>query len=148
MSAEATSGAADNPGQSARLLDLSMPAERTALATVTAAVSDTLARLLIPEDKQFEILLAVQEALANAVVHGCKNDASKEVRCQMESYPNGRILIVVTDPGAGFAPEQLPDPNHLENLEADHGRGVYMIRRLMDEVSFGNNGSEIRMWKY
>jgi serine/threonine-protein kinase RsbW len=148
MSAEAKSGAADEPGQFARVLDVRIPGDRTAVAAVTDKLSDKLEQMQVPEDKQLEILLAVQEALANAVIHGCKNDASKEIRCHMERYPDGRILIVVADPGPGFVPERLPDPNHPENLEADHGRGVHLIRQLMDEVSFENNGNEIRMWKY
>lgn len=148
MSAEATSDAVDQPGQFARVLDMRIPGDRTAVAAVTDKLSEKLEQMQFPEDKQLEIVLAVQEALANAVVHGCKNDASKEVRCHVERYPNGRILIVVADPGPGFVPEGLPDPNHPENLEADHGRGVHLIRQLMDEVSFENNGNEIRMWKY
>lgn len=148
MSAEPTSGGPDEPGQFARVLDVRIPGDRTAVMAVTDKLSDKLEQMQVPEDKQLEILLAVQEALANAVLHGCKNDASKEVRCHMERYPDGRILIVVADPGPGFAPERLPDPNHPENLEADHGRGVHLIRQLMDEVSFENNGNEIWMWKY
>lgn len=148
MSAEAISGAADESGQLGQMFDLRIPADRAVLTAVGATISDKLEQMRISEDKQLEILLAVQEALANAVVHGCNNDPSKEIRCRMERYPNGRILIVVTDPGPGFAPERLPDPNHPENLESDHGRGVYLIRKLMDEVSFENKGNEIRMWKY
>lgn len=148
MSTEATSGAADEPGQFARVFDLRIPADRTALTAVTDTLSDKLEQMHVPEDKQLEILLAVQEALTNALVHGCNNDASKEIRCRMERYADGRILIVVTDPGPGFVPARVPDPSHPDNLEADHGRGVYLIRHLMDKVLFENNGNEIRMWKY
>jgi serine/threonine-protein kinase RsbW len=54
----------------------------------------------------------------------------------------------VTDPGPGFSPELLSDPKRSENLYADHGRGVYLIRQLMDEVHFEHGGNELRMWKY
>lgn len=148
MSAEPTPGATDNSDQVTRVLDLRMPGDRAMLASTTDIISDKLAQLHVPEEKQLEIILAVQEALANAVVHGCKNDASKEVRCQMELHSNGRILIVITDPGPGFVTGHLNNPTDAGNLYADHGRGVYMIHELMDEVSFENNGSEIRMWKY
>jgi serine/threonine-protein kinase RsbW len=57
-------------------------------------------------------------------------------------------VITVTDPGPGFRPEDLADPKQQENLYADHGRGVYLIRQLMDQVDFENPGNEIRMWKY
>jgi serine/threonine-protein kinase RsbW len=146
MSAEPGSG----PENSAlsELLDLSMPADSEAIAAVVDTITESLAQLDVPEQKRFEVALAVQEALANAVVHGCENDASKQVRCQLKSDPNGRIVIIVTDPGPGFSPELLSDPKRSENLYADHGRGVYLIRQLMDEVHFEHGGNELRMWKY
>src|SRR5271166_1566034 len=130
------------------LLDLSVPANSEAIATVVDAISQSLAQLNVPEQKRFEVALAVQEALANAVVHGCGNDPSKQIRCRLQSNPEGRILISVTDPGPGFNPERLPDPKQDGNVYADHGRGVYLIRQLMDEVQIARPGNEIRMWKY
>jgi len=130
------------------LLDRSMPADSEAIATVVDAISETLAQLEVPEQKRLEVALAVQEALANAVVHGCGNDPSKQVRCRLKSDPQGRILIIVADPGPGFSPNLLSDPTRRENLHADHGRGVYLIRQLMDEVHFELGSNEIRMWKY
>jgi len=140
----------DGPENSALsgLVDLSMPADSEAIAAVVDAISEALTQLEVPEQKRFEVALAVQEALANAVVHGCGNDASKQVRCQLKSDPRGRIVIIVTDPGPGFSPDLLSDPMRHENLYADHGRGVYLIRQLMDEVHFEHRGNEIRMWKY
>ena len=146
MPPESSSGPENNT--LSELLDRSMPADPGAVAAVVDTISETLARLDVPEQKRFEVALAVQEALANAVVHGCGNDPSKHIRCQVKSAPNGRIVIIVTDPGPGFRPDQLPDPKRGENLQADHGRGVYLIRQLMDEVQFGSNGNEVRMWKY
>ncbi len=141
------SSAPENSGLSERL-DLSVPADAEAIASVVDAISETLEHLEVPEQKRFEIALAVQEALANAVVHGCGNDSSKQVRCRLQSNPEGRILISVTDPGPGFSPERLRDPKQEENVYADHGRGVYLIRQLMDEVQIERPGNEIRMWKY
>lgn len=145
---EATFGARDNTGKSLGKLELRMFASRSGLTTITDSVSEKLADLRIPEEKQYEILLAVQEALANAIIHGCKDDPLKEVRCEMEWYADGRVLMVVADPGDGFAPDDVAHPVHPDNLHADHGRGVYLIRQLMDEVSFHGRGNEIRMWKY
>ena len=90
----------------------------------------------------------MQEALANAVVHGCNGDPSKTIRCRLNKDQQGHIVITVTDPGPGFRPEALNDPQQPENLYGDHGRGVYLIRQLMDEVQFDRGGSEIKMWKY
>jgi serine/threonine-protein kinase RsbW len=141
-----SSGRSDSPLSD--LLDLSVPANSGAIASVVDTISETLTRLEVPEQKRLEVALAIQEALANAVVHGCGNDPSKLVRCRVQFGTGGRIVIIVTDPGPGFSPERIPDPRQNENLQADHGRGVYLIRQLMDEVQFERRGSEIRMWKY
>lgn len=141
------SGGPERPSLS-ELLDRSVPADPEAIGTVVDAISETLERLEVPEQKRFEVALAVQEALANAVVHGCGNDPSKQVRCRMKTDALGRIVIIVTDPGPGFHPEHVPDPKQRDNLNSDHGRGVYLIQQLMDEVHFERNGNEIKMWKY
>jgi serine/threonine-protein kinase RsbW len=130
------------------LLNLQMPAESASVTAITDAISEALVRLKVPEEKQLEIGLAVQEALVNAVVHGCNNDPSKEIQCRLQRDARGRIAIIVTDPGPGFSPELLSNPKQGDNVYADHGRGVYLIRQLMDEVHFENGGNEIRMWKY
>ena len=148
MSAESSAGGKDKDRELSSLLDLRMPGDSGAISDVSDAISATLTQLDVPEEKRLEIALAVQEALANAVVHGCKNDSSREVRCRLARDPNGRIVITVTDPGHGFRPEDLSNPKRPENLYADHGRGVYLIRQLMDEVHFENGGNQIRMWKY
>lgn len=146
MPDELSGGPEDNA--LSELLDIRMPADSEAIATVVDSVSETLTRLEVLEQKRLEIALAVQEALANAVVHGCGNDPSKDVRCRLQSDSSGRIVIIVTDPGPGFNPNALPDPKRSENLYGGHGRGVYLIRELMDDVSFECSGREIRMWKY
>jgi serine/threonine-protein kinase RsbW len=130
------------------LLHLTIPADSEAVASASDAVASTLEQLAVPEQKRLEIVLAVQEALANAVVHGCGNDSSKNVACRLQCEDEGRIVITVTDPGPGFSPESIAAPTRSENLHTDHGRGVYLIRQLMDEVRFARAGSEIRMWKY
>jgi serine/threonine-protein kinase RsbW len=130
------------------LLNLSLPASSESIATITSAISEIMERLEIPEQKRFEIDLAVQEALTNAVVHGCDGDPSKTITCKLNGDPKGRLVISVTDPGPGFRPESIPDPKRAEGLYGDHGRGVYLIRQLMDEVQFEHGGAEIKMWKY
>jgi serine/threonine-protein kinase RsbW len=148
MSSESSAAGAHNDRELTTVLDLSMPGAKDAVSGVTDTVSAALTRLNVPEEKCMEIALAVQEALANAVIHGCQNDASKQIRCRLEWHRDGRIVIVVTDPGSGFRVEDVADPNRPEGVYADHGRGVYLIRQLMDEVHFENGGNQIRMWKY
>jgi serine/threonine-protein kinase RsbW len=145
---QSDSSARPRSDELSELLNLRMPAKAASIVAITNAISELLVRFNVPEEKQLEVGLAVQEALTNAVVHGCNNDPSKEIQCRLQRDLQGRIAIIVTDPGPGFSPERLPDPKQGENVYADHGRGVYLIRQLMDEVHFENGGNEIRMWKF
>lgn len=148
MSAESSARGKDKDDDLFTLLDVRMPGDTSAIAGVTDAVTATLLQFDVPEEKRFEIALAVQEALANAVVHGCENDPSQEVRCRLERGSDGRILIIVTDPGPGFTAKDPSAPVQTDNLYAGSGRGVYLIRQLMDEVRFENGGNQIKMWKF
>lgn len=130
------------------IFDLTIPADKEAIATLADAADAALARCAIPEQKRLEIGLALHEALANAIVHGCNNDPTKRVHCRCSCDPNQRVLVVVTDPGPGFPTVTLPDPKAENNLYADHGRGVYLMRQLMDDLEFAGGGNQIRMWKY
>jgi len=99
------------------------------------------------DGKEQAIELALSEALANAVVHGCKSDPSKVVECDVACDQNHSLLIVVRDPGEGFDPGSIPNPVVGQNIYSGHGRGVYLITQLMDEVKFLKNGTEIHMIK-
>jgi len=97
--------------------------------------------------KEFEIEIALREALANAVRHGCGHDATKEVEACVACDESRGMLIVVRDPGPGFDPHAIPSPTVGQNIFRAHGRGIYLINQLMDEVSFEQGGTEIRMLK-
>jgi serine/threonine-protein kinase RsbW len=97
--------------------------------------------------KEFEIETSLREALVNAVVHGCKRDPGKKIQCCVACEDTRGLLIVVRDPGPGFDPAALPSPIIGQNLFASHGRGIYMINQLMDEVRFQHGGTEIHMRK-
>ena len=84
--------------------------------------------------KEFEIEMALREALANAVLHGCKGDPSKRIECTVSGDQENGITIVVRDPGSGFDPASLPSPTEDANLHSEHGRGILLINELMDEV--------------
>ncbi len=91
--------------------------------------------------------LALREALSNAMLHGNRLDARKlvHVRCCCECDKG--VLIVVRDQGHGFDPNGVPDPLAFENLDAEHGRGIHLMKLAMDEVSFERQGTEVRMRK-
>ena len=120
------------------------------LEALTPAVEEVMAvarQMECSQGKEFEIETALREALANAIRHGCQNDPDKRVEVCVACDPARGILIVVRDPGAGFDPTSIPSPVRGRNLYRHHGRGIYLINQLMDEVSFDKGGTEIRMLK-
>jgi serine/threonine-protein kinase RsbW len=98
-------------------------------------------------ENEFEIGLALREALANAVLYGCANDPSEKIQLCVSCDDDRGILIVVRDPGEGFDPAGLPSPVIGQNVFSKGGRGIFLINQLMDEVQFGRGGTEIRMVK-
>ena len=91
--------------------------------------------------------LALREALNNAVVHGNRLDAHKLVHVRCRCKVGEGISLIVSDQGQGFDPRTIPDPLTVENLDADHGRGIHLMKLAMDEVSFEQRGSEVHMRK-
>jgi serine/threonine-protein kinase RsbW len=128
-------------------LSVTLSADRNAIPPVVQGVMELVREMKCAEGKEDDIELALTEALANAVVHGAKGDASKTIECDVACDENRGMLIVVRDPGEGFDPKTIPSPMHGENLFSDHGRGIYLINQLMDEVKFTKNGTEIHMLK-
>ena len=95
--------------------------------------------------KEEDVRLAIDEALTNAVVHGCRKDPTKTIQCCVACDERRGMLIIVRDPGPGFDPSQVPSPIVGENLYATHGRGIFLINQIADEVRFERDGTEIHM---
>ena len=95
--------------------------------------------------KEREVEVALIEALANAVQHGCKNDPSKLVEVCVACDDSRGLLIVIRDPGPGFDPSSIPNPVVGQNLFSTHGRGIFLINQLVDEVHYEKGGTEIHM---
>jgi serine/threonine-protein kinase RsbW len=91
--------------------------------------------------------LALREALNNAVVHGNRLDARKLVHVRCRCRVGKGISISVSDHGQGFDASSVPDPVAVENLLAEHGRGIHVMKLTMDEVSFEQRGAKVHMWK-
>ncbi len=98
-------------------------------------------------ENEFEISLALREALANAVVYGCGNDREKKIQVSVCCDDERGILIAVRDPGEGFDPAVLPSPIVGQNIFSKGGRGIFLINQLMDAVRFERGGTEIHMLK-
>ena len=120
----------------------------------TGAISPTveqLMRLIEPwcciVGDESTVELALREALNNAVIHGNGMDPNKlvEIRCRCERGKG--VWLIVRDQGRGFDPSTVPNPLTPQGLVAEHGRGIHLIKLLMDEVSFKRGGSEVHMRK-
>ncbi len=96
---------------------------------------------------EIEVEISLREALANGVVHGNHEDPGKRVYVECRCVPNEEVSIVVRDEGAGFNSTELPDPTAAEQLQSMHGRGIYLMKTLMDEVHFERGGTSVHMRK-
>jgi serine/threonine-protein kinase RsbW len=128
-------------------LKVTLTADKNAVDPLVRSVMDIVRQMQCAEGKEDAIELALAEALANAVVHGCESDPSKIIECDVACDQTHGMLIVVRDPGKGFDPATLPSPVSGQQVFSDHGRGIYLINQLMDEVRFLKNGTEIHMIK-
>ncbi|HTW32422.1 MAG TPA: ATP-binding protein [Candidatus Sulfotelmatobacter sp.] len=126
---------------------VTLAADRRSVDPVVAQVMESVREMKGVDGKEDAIELALQEALANAVVHGAKEDPSKVVECLVAYEEERGVLIIVRDPGPGFDPQAIPSCTLGENLYSNHGRGIFLINQLMDEVKFHKNGTEIHMLK-
>lgn len=97
------------------------------------------------DDEDFNrIMLTLSEAVNNAIMHGNKQDANKQVVIQTALDNKKKLLTVsVEDEGDGFDPEDIPDPLKDENLMNQSGRGVYLIKQYADDIQFSDGGSTV-----
>lgn len=128
-------------------LSVCVPGHPSSISPVVQGVMEVARETRCGAGKEFEIEMALREALANAVVHGCESDASKVVECSVSFSASGEVNIAVRDQGPGFDPASIPSPVAGENVYSTHARGIYLITRLMDEVWFERGGREIHMRK-
>lgn len=99
------------------------------------------------EDKD-SLAIAVTEIVGNAIVHGNKNDKTKNVTIDFE-YPGNTITVIVQDEGKGFKEEEIANPLEPENLLKESGRGIFIVRALMDQVDINctTQGTQVRLVK-
>ncbi len=109
---------------------------------VEKMIEDVCDLFSISEDYYGNILVAITEAVNNAIYHGNKANPSKSIDISFKSQSD-KVSFIVKDEGTGFSYDNLPDPTSPENIEKPNGRGVFLMRRLADSVSFEDNGSKV-----
>jgi serine/threonine-protein kinase RsbW len=105
-----------------------------------------LKRIGTDESDIFDIRLCLEEALINAIKYGNKLDKKKPVRIDF-SYHSPRLAISVEDTGSGFDLSSVPDPTTDDNILKGSGRGVFLIKHLMDSIEPNGKGNRITMIK-
>jgi serine/threonine-protein kinase RsbW len=98
--------------------------------------------------KEEIVELALREAVSNAMLHGNRMNVRKLVHVRRCCDCTEGVFIVVRDQGHGFDPNTVPDPLAVENLTAEHGSSIHLMKMAMDEVSFQGGGTEVHIWKH
>jgi serine/threonine-protein kinase RsbW len=111
---------------------------------VERLIDDLLKKYDLKDEVYGKVLLSVVEAVNNAIVHGNKMDIEKDVILEYE-IDDSKIDFVITDMGEGFDYNNIPDPTKPENIEKTHGRGIFLMNHLADEIEFQNNGSVVKL---
>lgn len=109
---------------------------------VERMIEDVCDLFNISEDYYGNILVAITEAVNNAIYHGNQANPKKNIDIFFKSFPD-HVSFIVKDEGKGFNYDSLPDPTNPENIENPNGRGVFLMRNLADKVSFEDNGSKV-----
>jgi anti-sigma regulatory factor (Ser/Thr protein kinase) len=126
---------------------MTIPADPGAILTLTDGVTQVLQEKHWAEKDVMAVELALQEAVANAIRHGCLGDPSKQLQCSVTLDESGEVVIVVRDQGAGFDHTTIANPLDPQNMLKPSGRGIFLINGLMDDVQFSDGGRELQMKK-
>jgi serine/threonine-protein kinase RsbW len=124
-----------------------MPSDVKAISPLLDRVIRLIEESRCVPGEELAVELALREALNNAVVHGNRLDPGKLVQVYCRCELGKELSLIVRDQGIGFDPSGIADPLALENLQAEHGRGILLMRSQMDEVSFERGGTEVHMRK-
>jgi serine/threonine-protein kinase RsbW len=98
----------------------------------------------INKDNYGKIMVSTMEAVNNAIIHGNKSNEEKSVYIEF-LLKNNILKITITDQGNGFTPDKIPDPTKPENIEGINGRGVFLMKKLADEIEFNKKGNSVKM---
>ena len=118
---------------------LTIASDLTNLSLVESLIDKVCASLSIDEDLYGNILIAVTEAVNNAIIHG--NKFSSDLQVLIDVLEDDKTFqFRITDFGTGFDFENLPDPTAPENIEKENGRGIFLIKNLSDDLEFSDGG--------
>jgi serine/threonine-protein kinase RsbW len=129
--------------------EVKLPSELSTVEAIETKAEEFARKAGFDEDTACQIAMITREAAANAVLHGNRKDPNKSVRAKF-SLTSEALTIQVADEGSGFDPSAVPDPLSPEGLLKPSGRGIFLMRAIMDEVNFRqlSPGTEITLVKH
>jgi serine/threonine-protein kinase RsbW len=122
-----------------------MESRRESVAPAVHKVMLAAARAGLSQERQDDLAVAVSEALSNAAVHGNRLRPGSRVRVTVTSEPGTRFCVEVADAGPGFDSAGLHDPTDPSRVLLPGGRGVFLMRRLVDELEYNEAGNRVRL---
>ena len=123
---------------------IELRSDADSLSVVEHMIDDVRVKYNISEDVFGNMLVAITEAVTNAIYHGNKSDPNKKVSVSCSHSPHS-IVFTITDEGKGFDYYNLPDPTAPENLEKECGRGIFLMKHLTDQLIFSDNGRVVEL---
>jgi serine/threonine-protein kinase RsbW len=125
---------------------LTLPSSPKSIARVEGFLKKIHKKISLDEIQMHKLMVSLTEAVNNAIVHGNKSDATKKVRVECDYLPE-LLEFTITDEGKGFKPENVKNPLKEENLLNTSGRGIFLMRTLMDKVEFEvtKTGATVRL---
>lgn len=124
--------------------NLKISSDTQNITLVERVIDDVCEAYKVNEDRYGNILIAVTEAVNNAIQHGNNNDPEKSVTITYSVDPSA-ITFSVSDEGNGFDHINLPDPTAPENIDKINGRGIFLMKNLSDNMQFDQNGKQVQL---
>ncbi len=129
-------------------LHIQIPSLIENIRIVESFIDNAKEKYAINDDVYGNIMIAITEAVNNAIIHGNKSDKDKNVSLSLETIDGSSVKFSVEDQGKGFDYQNLSDPTAPENLENPGGRGIFLMKQLADEVIFLNHGKRVELIFY
>ncbi|KYG83672.1 ATP-binding protein [Roseivirga echinicomitans] len=128
-------------------ISIEIPSLVENIRIVESFIDNAKDKYQLDDDLYGNIMIAVLESVNNAIIHGNKLEKSKFVQLSM-ILEETSVTFLIKDEGNGFVINDLPDPTSPENLTKPGGRGIFLMKHLADEVSFKDNGQEVKLTFY
>lgn len=128
-------------------ISIQVPSIAENIRMIESFIDNAKERFHLDDDIYGNIMIAVTEAVNNAIKHGNRADKSKNVFLSL-NLEDSLIKFIIRDEGPGFDYDHLPDPTAPENLEKLGGRGIFLMKHLSDEVAFKDNGRVVELSFY